>query len=157
MAVRPITTLGHQILRTKALPVDDQTLASKKFKTLITDLVDSMQAARGIGIAAPQIGVSLQVAIINARDGALVIVNPRITKTSFRTTSAEEGCLSVPGVFGLVRRPTTITITYTDEHGKSVRIEASGLLARVFQHEVDHLNGILFIDKVARLTQGVLS
>lgn len=156
MAVRPITTIGHQILRAKALSVDDQTLASKKFKTLITDMIDTMHAARGIGIAAPQIGVSLQVAVINAQNGPLVIVNPRITNTSFRTALAEEGCLSVPSVFGTVRRPTTITIAYSDQSGKSVMTKASGLLARVFQHEVDHLNGILFIDKVTRLTQGKL-
>lgn len=156
MSLRPIIKLGDSVLTRVAAPVDPATRGSDDFKRLIQDMVETMQAANGIGIAAPQVGVSLQVAIINAKDGAFPIINPAVTKTSKRTETSEEGCLSIPGVFGLVTRPSKISVTYETIAGERVTQEASGLMARVFQHEIDHLNGILFIQRAKRITEGAV-
>lgn len=157
MTVRTITTLGAPILSRPAGLVDLPSVTTAEFQSLIRDMVATMIAAQGIGLAAPQIGVGLQVAIINGQAGPFAIINPRIQKRSRQTELAEEGCLSIPGVFGLVRRPTRVTVSYYDKHGQTQSQLATGLLARVFQHEIDHLNGILFIDKVERITHGQLS
>ncbi|MBI4426406.1 MAG: peptide deformylase [Candidatus Kerfeldbacteria bacterium] len=156
MAVRTITTLGAPILRQVAQPVDLTTVASPTFQNLLHDMVETMIAAQGIGLAAPQINVSLQVAIINGQAGPYAIINPRLQKSSRQTELAEEGCLSIPDVFGTVRRPARVTVTYDDEQGRPQSTAATGLLARVMQHEIDHLNGVLFIDKVQQITQGQL-
>jgi peptide deformylase len=107
----------------------------------------------GIGIAAPQVGESIRLVIINQKDKPLIMINPRIITKSIRTEIAEEGCLSVPGVFGMVKRAKKIKATALDASGKQYVLKAEGLLARVIQHEVDHLNGILFIDKMIKKTR----
>ncbi len=148
MAILPITKLGHPILRRPAQPVDLMTINTKKFHALMTDMIDTMYAARGVGIAAPQVGVDLQLAIINHSDTPFSIINPRILHRSFRSATSEEGCLSLPGVFGSVRRPVSVTVSYIDHNGTERTVEESGLVARVFQHEIDHLNGLLFIHRM---------
>lgn len=156
MAVRPIVTLGNPLLAARAQLFDLQHGDQRGLTSLISDLVDTMLEAKGVGIAAPQIGVGLRVAIVHTKEKPLVIINPEITKRSIRASLEEEGCLSVPGVFGMVRRPKEITVAYDREDGTRVKEKIAGFLARVFQHEIDHLNGTLFTDKVTSITQGKL-
>src|SRR5690242_14434899 len=134
MATLPITKLGDPILRKVSRTIDLAVISTSEFRRLVEDMIETMHAANGIGIAAPQVGVELQVAIINAKDRPFAIINPRITTKSVRKETAEEGCLSIPGVFGIVKRPKEITVTYIDEDGHEVIIKARGLMARVFQH-----------------------
>ena len=149
----PIIIAPDPRLKRKAEPVEKVDAATRR---LMDNMLETMHAANGIGIAAPQVGVSLQVAIINAKDGAFPIINPSVTKTSKRSETSEEGCLSIPGAFGLVTRPTTITVSYETLAGERVTQEASGLMARVFQHEIDHLNGILFTQRAKKITEGAM-
>ncbi|MBI5404907.1 MAG: peptide deformylase [Candidatus Kerfeldbacteria bacterium] len=157
MAVLPITKLGNPILRQISRTVDPADIATAEFRRLVKDMTETMFDANGIGIAAPQVNVGLQVAIINAKDDPFPIINPVIIKRSIRKNSAEEGCLSIPGVFGIAPRPSTVTVRYLDRRGAVVTQELSGLFARVFQHEIDHLNGKLFIDRAKKISEGSLT
>jgi peptide deformylase len=109
-----------------------------------------MREANGVGLAAPQIGVPLRVFVAEVNKKFYAFVNPEIVKTSSEEEYFEEGCLSLPGVYGEVRRPSKIVMTALNERGERVKVKAWGLLARVFQHEIDHLNGMLFVDKAER-------
>lgn len=121
---------------------------------LLLDMEKTMDENNGIGIAAPQIGKSIRVAIVRVQDGILPLINPKITWKSFKKEVMEEGCLSIPKVFGDVKRSLNIRlINYTPE-GKKIRLRARGMLARVIQHEVDHLDGVLFIDRATEVTSG---
>jgi len=127
--------------------------------SLAPDLIDTMIAERGIGIAAPQVGTNIQLAIINkdADPGLmdhLAIINPKIFSASRDVEIDTEGCLSIPGVEGDVPRHKKIKVRYTDAEGVEHKIKATGLFARVLQHEIDHLNGILFIERATRITKG---
>jgi len=153
MAVRPIVQADSPILRQKSKKV-------KRFgqvlQNLIDDMVETMHAVHGLGLAAPQIGVSQQVIVIqlpedeeDPQSGKLyVLCNPEIIRTVGEEEESEEGCLSVPGFVGDVRRATVVTVKGLDRHGKKIRVKAEGLLARAFQHEIDHINGTLYIDRV---------
>lgn len=152
MSIKTVTTLGNPVLRTPAAPV--KSAPAPYLEALARDLIDTMHAKDGIGIAAPQIGISEQVIIINAEDGELVLLNPQIKKHSVRKEDGEEGCLSIPGVFGIVSRFRSVTVTAQKLNGTPVTIEGEGLMARVLQHEIDHINGILFIDRAKRITKG---
>ncbi len=153
MAVRPIVHADNPILRQKSKKVKR---FGQALQNLIDDMVETMCAANGLGLAAPQIGVSQQVIIIqlpeneeDPQSGKLyVLCNPEIVRTAGEEEESEEGCLSVPGFVGYVRRPTVVTVKGLDSKGKKIRIKAKGLLARAFQHEIDHINGILYIDRV---------
>lgn len=120
---------------------------------LANDMAKTMVADKGIGLAAPQIGQNLRLIIINTKQGAQVMFNPKMTKVSFLKEWGEEGCLSIPKVFGDVKRHRSIECTFFDLEGKQQTATAEGLLARVIQHEIDHLNGILFIDKAKNIRQ----
>jgi len=150
MAVREIiveplnATHRDRILRGKSKRVgriDDST------KRLIDDLVETMRAAPGVGLAAPQVGVPLRVIVVEYEDELYTVVNPEIVKSSGEVTD-EEGCLSAPNWQGPVTRATNVLVKGRDRNGREVRIKAEGWLARIFQHEVDHLDGTLFLDKV---------
>lgn len=121
----------------------------------LADLADSMAktmvANEGIGLAAPQIGRTIRLIVVNTADGPIALANPVIIKESLLSDWGEEGCLSIPKVFGDVKRKKAIRCQFTDITGKSRTIDARGLLARVIQHEIDHLNGILFIDKAKNI------
>jgi peptide deformylase len=125
-------------------------------QNLIDDMVETMHATHGLGLAAPQIGVSQQLIVIqlpedeeDPQSGKLyVLCNPEIVRTAGAEEESEEGCLSVPGFVGDVQRATVVTVKGLDSEGKKTRIKAEGLLARAFQHEIDHINGILFINRV---------
>ena len=152
MAVRPIVQADNPLLRKRSKKVKR---FGRALQNLIDDMVETMHAVHGLGLAAPQIGVSQQVIVIqlpedeeDPQSGKLyVLCNPEIVKTAGEEES-EEGCLSVPGFVGDVRRAAAVTVKGLDRHGKKIRIKAEGLLARAFQHEIDHINGALYIDRV---------
>jgi len=114
-------------------------------------MIATMKAANGIGLAAPQIGKSLRIFTVNIEDKIYVFINPELKDLSLETIPFEEGCLSVQKIWGPVVRPKKLTIKALNESGESVKIRAKGLLARVIQHEMDHLNGVLFKDKAEKL------
>lgn len=115
-----------------------------------------MRWANGVGIASPQVGKNIRLALVDTKDGAITVINPVILRHSLRKISGEEGCLSVPSVFGTVKRWRSVTVRYTDALGQVHTERAEGMLARVFQHEIDHLDGLLFIDRAKCLTHGSL-
>jgi len=137
------------VLRKKAEIVKDP--KDPEIQKLIEDMVATMKSAKGLGLAAPQVSVSLRVFTIDMEGDISVFVNPEIKDFSKESIPFEEGCLSVQKTWGSVIRPKKLTIKAFDENGKPVKIRAKGLLARIVQHEMDHLNGILFIDKAEKL------
>ena len=152
MAIRKILKFPDQDLRIKAKPVvtfDDE------LKTLTDDMFETMHSVNGIGLAATQIGVAKQVAVIDIspeKNEPLVIVNPAIQILDpSKTEDYDEGCLSVPGFFEKISRPSDIKLTYQDLNGKKQEIKPEGLLTKVVQHELDHLNGRLFVDHISEL------
>lgn len=144
MPTLDIVTIGHEVLRKKAQPIPRVT---KKIQQLIKDMIEAMYAADGVGLAAPQVGVSLRLIVLDVGDGPFAMINPEILQPEGSEVDVE-GCLSVPGVHGYVRRWAALTVEYRDEKGKLQKIEADGLLARAVQHEIDHLDGVLFVDKM---------
>lgn len=147
MAIR---TLGDAVLRTPAKRISK---VDESVRELARDMLRSMYAAKGIGLAAPQVGVHKQLLVIdlepdNAATPPLVLINPEIRAFGPGLETYEEGCLSIPGVYLDVVRPTTVDVTYRDELGRPQRRRTDGLLARCIQHEMDHLNGVLFVDRV---------
>ena len=152
MAIRKILKFPDQDLRIKAKPVES---FDDELKTLTDDMFDTMHSVNGIGLAATQIGVAKQVAVIDIspeKNEPLVIVNPAIQILDpTKTEDYDEGCLSVPGFFEKISRPSDIKLTYQDLNGKKQEIKPEGLLAKVVQHELDHLNGRLFVDHISEL------
>lgn len=142
MAVLPLKFVGDTVLRRKADKVDK---VDKAIARLLDDMVDTMYSANGVGLAAPQIGVSKRLFVADVGDGPIRLVNPRLVSHLGRG-SGTEGCLSIPGIYGQVERYKQVTVKGLDETGETVVYEASGLLAVVFQHEMDHLDGQLFTD-----------
>lgn len=159
MTVREIIYPDNPILRRKANRVKT---FDGKLQTLIDDMVETMTGALGVGLAAPQVAVSQRVIVVRLPDDEVwveeygdeagrlyVVVNPELARVSNDTVDGVEACLSIPGYFGTVERHVAVTVKGQDRHGKKVRIKARDWLARVFQHEIDHLDGILFIDRTA--------
>lgn len=156
MAIRQVRLLGDPILRSRAAPVEEVT---DDVRALIADLFDTMYAEDGVGLAAPQVGLGQRVIVVDPREENVTpfaLVNPRILELGAELDRAEEGCLSLPGLKEIVERPGTVVVEGLDRSGGSVRIAAAGLLARILQHEVDHLDGILFIDRVSPLKRKLL-
>lgn len=141
---------GTPVLREKSKPVENP--RSPETKKLIEDMVATMREAKGLGLAAPQVGKSLRLFTVDVENKVYVFINPEIKDLSKDMLPFEEGCLSVQKVWGPVVRPKKLAIKALDESGKLVKIRAKGLLARVIQHEMDHINGILFIDKAEELS-----
>lgn len=150
MSVLEIRKAGDKILKEKAQPVIK---IDKKIKKLLDDMANTMDKADGIGLAAPQVGVSLRVIILDIGEGLIELINPVIT-LSTGCELGNEGCLSIPGVFGEVERFTEVTVEGLNRFGKKVNITGTGLLARALQHEIDHLEGILFIEKAQTIHKG---
>lgn len=151
MTVRPIVALGNAVLRNKARKVSRFDAA---LRTLVQDMIETMRDAPGVGLAAPQIGVPLQVAVVEHEPEQIhVLVNPEITKSEGEHI-LDEGCLSVPGYWGKVRRFEKVTVKAKDAHGKEIRITAAeGLLGQALQHEIDHLNGMVYVDRLDSLDE----
>jgi peptide deformylase len=159
MSLRPIITTEDPRLRQRALPVDRFT---DDLQALIDDMVETMRAAPGVGLAATQLGVRQRVIVVEyppegGDDEAerppklYVVVNPEITRRSSEMISASEGCLSIPGYVGDVERHVAVTVRGLNRRGQPVRLKARGWTARIFQHEIDHLDGVLFIDRAERV------
>jgi len=152
VAIRKILKFPDQDLRIKAKPVET---FDEELKNLTDDMFETMHAVNGIGLAATQIGVAKQVAVIDIspeKNEPLVIVNPAIQILDpTKTEDYDEGCLSVPGFFEKISRPSDIKLTYQDLNGKKQEIKPEGLLTKVVQHELDHLNGRLFVDHISEL------
>ncbi|MEK7115002.1 MAG: peptide deformylase [Patescibacteria group bacterium] len=141
----------EKFLRRKTADFDFSKYSLKEIKDLIKKMRAAMKKANGIGLSANQVGLNLKLFIARVDNKFYSIFNPKITKFSEETFASEEGCLSVPEIFGPTKRAEKITLEGQDTAGKKIKIKAWGLLAKVFQHEVDHLNGLLFIDKATEL------
>ncbi|MGI6037671.1 MAG: peptide deformylase [Limnochordia bacterium] len=144
MAIREIVKVGHPVLRKKAAPVSKIT---KQLRKLVRDMQATMEEAAGVGLAAPQVGVSLRLIVVAVGEENLVLFNPQIIEETGEDIDVE-GCLSIPGLNGYVKRAAQVTVIGYDERGKKVTLTAEGLLARALQHEIDHLDGILFVDRL---------
>jgi len=145
MAIRNVLTgTKNEALRKKSREVKS---VSKRIKTLLDDMKETMRVEEGVGLAAPQVGVLRRVIVIEYEEQTFEAVNPKISNEKGEAVG-EEGCLSVTDVRGTVKRPESVTVVYTDRDGKAQKIEAEGMLARIFCHEIDHLNGVLFVDKM---------
>lgn len=156
--LRKIVTVPDPVLRRKAHKVSD---FGPDLQRLIDDMVETMREAPGVGLAAPQVDVSLRVIVVEFGDEddeeapkkLYAVVNPEIARTSGETVMGTEGCLSIPGFVGEVERLKNVTIKGQNRRGQPVRIKAEGWLARIFQHEIDHLNGVLFTDRAKQVTK----
>lgn len=151
MAVLNVRKYGDPALRRRARPVDEVT---PEIKRMITDMVDTMYDEVGLGLAAPQVGISLRLMVVADDEdrGVRALINPVIAEQGGEIV-AEEGCLSIPGVFAPVKRAEWVRLEAQDEQGRPVSITARDLRARVFQHEMDHLDGVLFIDRLDPVTR----
>ena len=163
MALRKIVTLPDPVLRKKARPINK---FDKNLQTLIDDMVDTMRDAPGVGLAAPQVGISDQLIVVEYADQPevkegeepkevkpklYVMINPEIMKTSTKTELGVEGCLSIPGLVGEVERFYEIQVKGLNRRGQPMKVKAKGWLARIFQHEIDHLNGVVFPDRATKV------
>lgn len=159
MAIRKIARLGHPVLREKARDVTREEISSPEMRRLLKDMIETMHEYGGVGLAAPQVHESVRLAIIefDADNGRyeteegqplLVIFNARVKVLDETLSGFWEGCLSVPGLRGYVERPSKIEVNYLDERGKPKTITAEGFLATVFQHELDHLDGVVYVDRI---------
>ncbi len=157
MALRQIVYLPDPILRRKAKPVNR---FDASLQTLIDDMVETMRQAPGVGLAAPQVGISERIIVVeyplddskeDAPKKLFTMVNPEIKEMSPETELGVEGCLSVPGLQGEVERSLAVTVRGLNRHGQPMRVKAKGWLARIFQHEIDHINGVVFTDRAARV------
>ncbi|MCA0174360.1 peptide deformylase [Bacillus sp. RAR_GA_16] len=148
MAIREIVMHPNEVLEVECDPVED---FNKDLHQLLDDMFETMYAADGVGLAAPQIGIPKQVAVVDTREEeALELINPTIVKSSGKAEVDLEGCLSFPGLYGEVERPYTITLKAQNRFGKEFKLKAEGFFARAIQHEIDHLHGVLFTEKVIR-------
>ena len=158
MAVREIVYLPDPVLRRKARKIDR---VDAETQELIADMIETMRAAPGVGLAAPQIGISRRLIVVEFGDEEdetipqklYVVINPEIVKASNEMETGIEACLSVPGLAGIVERSEVITVKGQNRHGQPLRIKADGWLARIFQHEIDHLDGIVYTDRAERVWQ----
>ncbi len=174
MSIRTIVTVPDPVLREKAKPVRQTT---PEIQSLIDDMIETMREAPGVGLAAPQVGVGVQVIVVEYAEGSenadadaaadadadvdaeakpkpkklYAVFNPEITRHSKETELGNEGCLSIPDYMGEVERYSTVTVKGLDRHGKSFKLKAKGWMARIFQHEIDHINGVLFIDRTEKV------
>jgi peptide deformylase len=152
MSLRPLHILGSPVLRRRSEEIgapDDEV------RRLVEDMFETMDASKGIGLAANQVGVARRVAVVDADGDRFVMIDPVILETEGRTT-AEEGCLSIPDIYGDVARPERVVLEATDLEGSRYRRDATGLKARAIQHEIDHLDGILFLDHLSLIRRQML-
>lgn len=158
MAVRRILIAPHPLLKLKAHPVE---VVDDEVRALMDDMLETMYRAPGIGLAAPQVGVSRRIVVVDLAKKdqppePLRLVNPEITWRSEEEVVMEEGCLSLPEQFAEISRPAAVRLRFLDETGAERALEADGLLARCLQHEVDHLDGILFVDRLSPLKRNMI-
>ena len=153
--ILPIKIFPDEILRRPTQPVTFP--LSKEVQKLTKDMIDTVLAADGIGLAAPQVGKSIKLIIINLEKSGvplMALYNPRVVSKGFKKVDIEEGCLSIPKVFGMVKRPKKVTIEAQNAEGKLIKFTDDGWISRVAQHEIDHTNGRLILDLIKKYTQG---
>ena len=148
MAIREVRIDGDEVLRKVSRPVTEMT---PRIEQLIGDMIDTMYQYDGVGLAAPQVGVLRRVIVIDIGEGPMVFINPEIVEQEGEQCG-QEGCLSIPGVYLDVKRPNHVVVTAKNEKMEDIRVEGDELLARALCHEIDHLNGILFTDRVGKPT-----
>ncbi len=151
----PILTYPNKVLRTPAKEITFP--LSKEIKKLTRDMIETVHKADGIGLAAPQVGKSVKLIIINLEKNdipPIPLYNARIVKKKFKKIEIEEGCLSLPGIYGMVKRPKQVTIEAQNSEGKKLLITDDGWISRIAQHEIDHTNGVLIIDLIKKYSQG---
>ncbi len=159
MAILKIARLGHPVLREKARPIDPKKITGPEVQALIRDMYASMIEYNGIGLAAPQVHTSLQLALVGGEEDEegrpliRVVINPEVEVLSDKKFGMYEGCLSVPGLRGYVERPSEIRVKFYDGKGRRVEIELEGYPAVVMQHECDHLQGVLYVDRIEDMTK----
>ncbi len=156
MTTRRLHLLGSPVLRQRAAPVER---VDDEVRRLVDDLLETMRAAQGVGLAANQVGVARRVAVVDVGEqdpGALVLINPVVVERGVELETAEEGCLSIPDIFADVERPLSVVVEALDRDGAPYRAAASGYKARAIQHEIDHLDGVLFLDHVSAVKRGLL-
>lgn len=146
MATRKIVELGDEKLRKQCKTVEKFDL---RLRILLKDMADTMYKANGVGLAGPQVGILRRVVVVDIGDGLIEMVNPEIVRAEGEQTGPE-GCLSIPGRQGVVKRPNEVTVRAMDGRGEPFEITADGFLARAFCHEIDHLDGVLYVDKMER-------
>lgn len=144
-----ILTNPNPILHEISKPVEPTEISRPEFQKFLDEMIETIKEA-GLGLAAPQVGVNKRFIIVKIKNGFEPFINPEIVSVSWRKADSEEGCLSVPGVWGIVRRRAKVRVKALNRRGEKIKIKAKGLEAFIFQHELDHLDGILFIDKVRR-------
>ncbi|HYV33445.1 MAG TPA: peptide deformylase [Candidatus Limnocylindria bacterium] len=153
--ILPILTYPDPLLRKPTEPVSFP--LSKEMVKLTKDMIDTVKQADGIGLAAPQVGKSVKLIIINLEKSGVPLIalyNPKVVSKGFKKIEIEEGCLSIPGVFGMVKRPKKVTVQAQNAEGKLIKFSDDGWISRVSQHEIDHINGKLIIDLIKKYTQG---
>ena len=156
MALLDIRLMGDPILREECAEVEE---IDDELRRLAQDMFDTMYDAEGVGLAAPQVGITKRLIVVDPREEGVTpraLVNPRVVEAGDETDRAEEGCLSIPGLREVVERQATVVVEAEDLDGETVRIDADGLHARVLLHEIDHLNGVLFLDRVSPLKRKML-
>jgi peptide deformylase len=156
MALLKIELLGSEVLRQRAVEVEE---VDEELRRLVDDMFETMYQAEGVGLAAPQVGISRRVIVVDVHDPEVqpfALVNPRVVESSAEKEKGEEGCLSIPGLSALVERPARVVVEGLDREGNVMRVEGGDLLARCLQHEIDHLDGVLFIDRVSPLKRKML-
>ena len=152
MAIRSVVQVGDDVLRQKCSPVE---VFDEKLWALLDDMKDTVKKEQGAGLAAPQVGILRRMAVVDVDEGYFEFINPDITQQKGEQ-SGWEGCLSVRGKSGIVSRPMKVTLTYQDRNGEKHLLKAKGFFARAICHELDHLDGILYIDKISRLKRQML-
>jgi peptide deformylase len=153
MAILEIKEYGEPILRGKALPVKE---IAPEILNLIKDMAETMYTDSGVGLAAPQVGVSKRIIVIDGEEeGLMVLINPILVKSEGELVE-EEGCLSIPDIYSQVKRASKVTVRALNENGDPIEMTKKGLAARALQHEIDHLDGILFIDRIGRTERQIL-
>lgn len=148
MAILDIRVLGDPVLRQATTPV---TAMTEELRGLVADMFDTMYHARGIGLAAPQIGRTERLAVVDVDDDPIVIINPEVVERTGKPVKGEEGCLSIPDIYGDVERPKSVIVSALDIDMQPIELHASDLFARCLQHEIDHLDGKLFLDYLSVL------
>lgn len=149
MAIRNLRYQGDEILKKKSREVPTEEISNEKIQSLIDDMIETMHKYNGVGLAAVQVGILKRIIVIDLYDdnGSIVLINPVILKAKGEQ-EVEEGCLSFPNQFGKIIRPAEITVEFTDRKGKKIKTKAKELLAQAICHEIDHLNGEVFVDKI---------
>ena len=160
MAVREIRLYGDPVLREPAEPIAE---IDDEVRALAGDMLDTLAEAEGVGLAGPQVGASRRIIVVHPppedggeREKPRVLINPEVTKKEGPQVVHEEGCLSIPGIYEMVKRPRRVHVRATGLEGHEFEIEATGWLSRILQHEIDHLDGVLFVDKIGPMKRALL-